>query len=189
MWDKWRKSCWVVVTACGVGVGGAVFAEPPATQPRQDTHDHKDHGHDHHDHDHDNTLVDRIKKHGSLNTFAALIAQAGLEEDLAHDPHTLFAPTDEAFSSLSEKDFDELLKPENAAKLKKLVLAHIVEEAVAAVDPGTSRTLKTAAGTELKLEAATDGRRSVNGTVLTKPPVAAENGAIYPVEQILPFGS
>jgi uncharacterized surface protein with fasciclin (FAS1) repeats len=60
-------------------------------------------------------------------TLVAAVKAAGLVETLkGSGPFTVFAPTNAAFDMLPKGTVDELLKPENKAKLTKILTYHVV---------------------------------------------------------------
>lgn len=60
-------------------------------------------------------------------TLVAAVKAAGLVETLEGDgPFTVFAPTNEAFAKLPAGTVDNLLKPENKAKLAAILTYHVV---------------------------------------------------------------
>jgi uncharacterized surface protein with fasciclin (FAS1) repeats len=60
-------------------------------------------------------------------TLVAAVKAAGLVETLKGvGPFTVFAPTNAAFDRLPKGTVDELLKPENKAKLIKILTYHVV---------------------------------------------------------------
>jgi len=64
---------------------------------------------------------------GIFNTLVAAVTAAGLVETLqGPGPFTVFAPTDEAFAKLPTGTVEELLKPENKAKLGAILTYHVV---------------------------------------------------------------
>lgn len=59
--------------------------------------------------------------------LVAAVKAAGLVETLsASGPFTVFAPTNQAFTRLPAGTVETLLKPENKAKLVKVLTAHVV---------------------------------------------------------------
>ena len=71
------------------------------------------------------TIVDVAAGNGSFNTLVAAVKAAGLVETLSSKgPFTVFAPTDAAFAALPKGTVESLLKPENKAKLVKLLTYH-----------------------------------------------------------------
>src|SRR5215218_1599512 len=64
---------------------------------------------------------------GKFNTLVAAVKAAGLVDTLkGPGPFTVFAPTDEAFAKLPAGALDDLLKPENKAKLQSVLTYHVV---------------------------------------------------------------
>jgi uncharacterized surface protein with fasciclin (FAS1) repeats len=60
-------------------------------------------------------------------TLVAAVKAAGLVETLkGAGPFTVFAPTNAAFDMLPKGTVDQLLKPENKAKLTKILTYHVV---------------------------------------------------------------
>src|SRR5258707_13286702 len=60
-------------------------------------------------------------------TLVAAVKAAGLVDTLsATGPFTVFAPTNEACAKLPPGTVDSLLKPENKAKLTKILTCHVV---------------------------------------------------------------
>lgn len=60
-------------------------------------------------------------------TLVAAVKAAGLVETLeSAGPFTVFAPTNEAFDKLPKGTVDELVKPENKAKLTGILTYHVV---------------------------------------------------------------
>ena len=60
-------------------------------------------------------------------TLVAAVKAAGLVDTLSGPgPFTVFAPTNEAFAKLPAGTVDNLLKPENKAKLTKILTYHVV---------------------------------------------------------------
>ena len=60
-------------------------------------------------------------------TLVAAVKAAGLVDTLSgKGPFTVFAPTNEAFAKLPAGTVDTLLKPENKAKLTKILTCHVV---------------------------------------------------------------
>ncbi|MEP7031116.1 MAG: fasciclin domain-containing protein, partial [Pseudolabrys sp.] len=60
-------------------------------------------------------------------TLVAAVKAAGLVDTLSgKGPFTVFAPTNEAFDKLPEGTVATLVKPENKAKLTKILTCHVV---------------------------------------------------------------
>lgn len=74
------------------------------------------------------TIMQNASKAAELSTLVSAIKAAGLEELLqGTGPYTLFAPNNEAFGELPKGTLENLMKPENKAKLKAVLEMHIVQ--------------------------------------------------------------
>jgi uncharacterized surface protein with fasciclin (FAS1) repeats len=72
-------------------------------------------------------IVETAVAAGSFKTLAAALGAADLVETMkGTGPFTVFAPTDEAFAKLPKGTVEELLKPENKAKLADILTYHVV---------------------------------------------------------------
>jgi uncharacterized surface protein with fasciclin (FAS1) repeats len=98
-------------------------------------------------------------------------------------PFTVFAPTDEAFAKLPAGTVEELLKPENKAKLVAILTYHVVPGKVMAADVKTMQA-NTVNGQELSIKVA-DGAVSVDNAKVVKTDVAASNGVIHIIDTVL----
>ena len=121
---------------------------------------------------------------GCFNTLVAAVRAAGLVETLqGAGPFTVFAPTDEAFAKLPKGTLEDLLKPENKAKLVAILTYHVVAGKVMAADVKTMKA-KTVNGKELEIVVA-DGGVTVNNAKVIKTDVAASNGVIHIIDTVL----
>jgi len=67
-------------------------------------------------------IVDTAVAAGSFTTLAKALQAADLVGTLKEKgPFTVFAPTDEAFAKLPQATLDDLLKPENKARLRRIL--------------------------------------------------------------------
>src|SRR5690348_6024499 len=74
------------------------------------------------------TIMQNLSKSADHTILVSLLKSTGLDKTLeGTGPYTLFAPTNEAFNELPKGQLDELKKPENAERLKKLLSYHIVQ--------------------------------------------------------------
>ena len=122
---------------------------------------------------------------GHFNTLAAAIKAAGLVDTLkGAGPFTVFAPTDEAFSKLPAGTVEDLLKPENKEKLRKILTYHVVAGDVTAKDVVKLQSAKTVEGGTLSIKAG-DGGVLVNDAHVIKTDIAASNGVIHVIDTVL----
>jgi uncharacterized surface protein with fasciclin (FAS1) repeats len=121
---------------------------------------------------------------GSFNTLVAAVKAAGLVETLQGDgPFTVFAPTDEAFAKLPAGTVEDLLKPENKAKLVAILTYHVVAGKVMAADVKTMKA-KTVNGQSLDVKVI-DGAVTVDNAKVVKTDVAASNGVIHVIDTVV----
>jgi uncharacterized surface protein with fasciclin (FAS1) repeats len=121
---------------------------------------------------------------GSFNTLVAAVKAAGLVETLqGPGPFTVFAPTDEAFAKLPKGTLEDLLKPENKAKLASILTYHVVAGKVMAADVKTSKA-KTVNGQSLDVKVS-DGVVTVDNAKVVKTDVAASNGVIHVIDSVV----
>src|SRR5512137_1592770 len=90
---------------------------------------------------------------GSFKTLVAAVKAAGLVETLqGKGPFTVFAPTDDAFAKLPAGTVEDLLKPENKAKLVAILTYHVVSGKVMSKDlAGKTTKTKSVEGADISI--------------------------------------
>jgi len=117
-------------------------------------------------------------------TLAAAVTAADLVETLQGEgPFTVFAPTDAAFAKI-QSDVDTLLKPENKAKLAKILTYHVVNGELMADDLEDGQELTTVEGSILEV-IVKDGEVTVGGAKVITADVEASNGVIHVIDTVL----
>ena len=120
----------------------------------------------------------------SAKTLAAAVTAAGLVETLkGAGPFTVFAPTDAAFSAI-QKDVDNLLKPENKAKLAEILTYHVVSGNAMAADLEDGQELTTVQGGKLKVAIKGD-KVMIGDAQVTLADVVASNGVVHVIDKVL----
>src|SRR3954471_14042131 len=100
----------------------------------------------------DKDVVDTAIAAGSFKTLAKALAAADLVTTLkGAGPFTVFAPTDEAFAKLPAATLDMLLKPENKAKLRRILTYHVVPGTVGAAQVVKMKSAKAVSGDTLAI--------------------------------------
>ena len=132
-------------------------------------------------------LVSVLKSAGNFKTFLKAVEAADLASTLQKPgPLTVFAPTDTAFSKMSSGTLDELLKPENKAKLVKLLSYHIASGKLTASELSKADEVKTLEGTEIDVEASTDGKTiEVDDAKILGSDIEASNGVLHAIDSVL----
>jgi uncharacterized surface protein with fasciclin (FAS1) repeats len=129
-------------------------------------------------------IVDVAKATRNVQTFNELLVTAGLVDTLkGKGPYTVFIPDDAAFKKLGQ-ELDNLKKPENKAKLQRMLKNHVVEgrKDIAAVKE--MKSLKTMAGDELKITVK-DEVVKIDKAELVANDMEASNGLIHVVDTCL----
>ena len=127
-------------------------------------------------------VVDTMIDAGRFTTFVAALDAAGLRSELAAKGRfTVFAPTDEAFTSLPAGAYDNLLK--DAGKLKAVLNYHIVSGHFMAGDL-KSGEVPTVQGTSLTAVVSSSDVR-VNEARVTKADIVASNGIVHAIDAVI----
>ena len=130
-------------------------------------------------------IVDTAVAAGQFKTLAAALKAAGLVETLkGAGPFTVFAPTDEAFAKLPKGTVEDLLKPENTAKLTAILTYHVVPGRVTAADVIKVKEAKTVQGSSIKVNAA-GGKVMVDNARVVKADIVASNGVIHVIDTVV----
>ena len=130
-------------------------------------------------------IVDTAVAAGQFKTLAAALKAAGLVETLkGKGPFTVFAPTDEAFAKLPQGTVENLLKPENKAKLTAILTYHVVPGKVMAADVVKLKEAKTVQGGSARISAM-GGRVMVDEAHVVKTDIAASNGVIHVIDSVI----
>jgi len=131
-------------------------------------------------------IVDTAVNAGQFHTLAAALKAAGLIETLkGPGPFTVFAPTDAAFAKLPAGTVDNLLKPENKAKLVQILTYHVVPGKIMSASLAGKKTdAKTVEGDDLSIDA-TMGGVTVNGAKVVSADVTADNGVIHVIDAVV----
>ena len=120
----------------------------------------------------------------SAKTLAAAVTAAGLVETLqGTGPFTVFAPTDAAFAAI-QKDVDNLLKPENKAKLSKVLTYHVVSGKAMAADLKDGQMITTVEGSKLKVSIK-NGKVMINNANVISADIPASNGVIHVIDKVV----
>jgi uncharacterized surface protein with fasciclin (FAS1) repeats len=130
------------------------------------------------------TIVDVASGNKNFSTLVKAVKAAGLVETLSGTgPFTVFAPTDAAFAALPKATLADLLKPENKAKLAKVLTYHVVSGTVLAKDvkPGS---VKTVEGSSVTIKAE-GGKVMVNDATVTQTDIKASNGVIHVIDKVI----
>ena len=130
-------------------------------------------------------IVDTAVKAGSFETLVTALKAAGLVETLkGPGPFTVFAPNDDAFAKLPKGTVEDLLKPENKAKLSSILTYHVVSGKVMSKDiAGKKTAAKSVEGSEISIDATKDVM--VDKAKVIKADIETSNGVIHGIDAVI----
>ncbi len=130
-------------------------------------------------------IVDTAVAAGTFETLVAAVTAADLGATLKGEgPFTVFAPTDDAFAKLPAGTVEDLVKPENKAKLAAILTYHVMSGKVMAADvDGQKLEPATVNGATLKVDGS-DGV-TVNGANVVTADIDCTNGVIHVIDTVL----
>ena len=132
-------------------------------------------------------IVDTAVAAGVFGTLAVAVGAAGLVDTLkSAGPFTVFAPTDAAFAKLPAGTVEELIKPENKAKLAGILTYHVVSGKVMASTVVTmdGQKVKTVNGQEVSIKVGADGVM-VDGAKVVTTDIECSNGVIHIIDSVI----
>jgi uncharacterized surface protein with fasciclin (FAS1) repeats len=154
-----------VLTLTAAVIAAVVLAVPAGAAPAQQKN-----------------IVQTAVAAGQFKTLATLLTKAGLAKTLATTgPYTVFAPTDAAFAKVPKSTLASLAK--NKAKLRAVLLYHVVKGSYPAAKVAAASKLTTLEGAALSVN--TMGGVKVGGAKVVKANVRATNGVIHVIDRVL----
>ena len=130
------------------------------------------------------TIVDIAVGNPDFSTLVTALKTADLVETLSgNGPFTVFAPTNAAFAKLPAGTVENLLKPENKAKLAAILTYHVVSGQVLAKDVVSLTSATTVQGGTVKINASKGVM--INDATVTATDVKGSNGVIHVIDTVL----
>jgi uncharacterized surface protein with fasciclin (FAS1) repeats len=128
-------------------------------------------------------IVETAVAAGKFDTLTTLLKQAGLVKALKGEArHTVFAPTDKAFSKVPKETLDALAK--DKAKLRAVLLYHVANGKLPAAKVVKRHSIRTLNGQRVHVRVR-DGKVFVGGARVVTPDIAASNGVIHVINKVL----
>jgi uncharacterized surface protein with fasciclin (FAS1) repeats len=128
-------------------------------------------------------IVQTAAAAGQFKTLVSLVKKAGLVGALSGPgPLTVFAPTDAAFAKVPAATLAAL--GANRAKLRAVLLYHVVKGSYTATKIEKLMSIKTLAGGSLPVHVSA-GKVYVGGARVITPNVTASNGTIHIIDRVL----
>ena len=132
------------------------------------------------------TLVDSLVGDTRFETLVAAVTAAGLADTLASGgPFTVLAPTDEAFDKLPDGLVADLLKPENAERLRDILLYHVLNSQVNSAAFNRLDRITPLLPQRLNVIVGDDGGLSVNNASVLEADQFSSNGVFHAIDTVL----
>jgi uncharacterized surface protein with fasciclin (FAS1) repeats len=130
-------------------------------------------------------IVDSARNEGSFNTFLMALQAVDPMVDYLKGagPFTVFMPTDQAFDALAPGTIQLLSKPENHARLKRIIKSHIVKGLHSSIELRTMLGVLTESGETLPL-LSNGSKLSANGATVLGRDIMCTNGIIHAVDSL-----
>jgi transforming growth factor-beta-induced protein len=129
------------------------------------------------------TIVQVAAGDARFTTLVKLVKAAGLAETLSSGSYTVFAPTDAAFAKVPKKTLAALAK--NKAKLKAVLLYHVVAGEVPASKVVKLKSAKTLNGASVKISVRGKTVRLNRTAKVVQADVMASNGIVHVINRVL----
>ena len=130
-------------------------------------------------------IVETAIAAGSFNTLVKAVIAAELVQTLkGKGPFTVFAPSDEAFSTLDSDILADLLKPENKDKLTGILTFHVLTGKVMSTDISGIIEATSVNGKKLTVKKSY-GNVFVNDAQVVSADIEADNGVIHVIDKVL----
>ncbi len=131
-----------------------------------------------------NSIVSIAAGADNLSTLVAALKAADLVSTLEGGPFTVFAPTNEAFAALPKGTVENLLKPENKAKLVKVLTYHVVSGRVESTDLKDGQKVKSVEGDKIDISV-NDTVIKIDDALVKSANIRATNGVVHLIDRVI----
>jgi len=121
-----------------------------------------------------------------LSALVAALSAAGIGDQLGREngPWTVFAPVNSAFTALPEGVVEELLQPQNRARLIDLLGLHVVPGRISSNELLTNQRARTYFGNKIEFSIE-NGQITVQGARIIASDIQASNGVIHLIDSVI----
>merc|ERR1719454_2814282 len=134
-------------------------------------------------------IVQLAEHTADLSTLVSALVAGDLADTLSSaGKFTVFAPTNEAFKALPPGTLDNLMKPENKAKLADILKYHVLPEQVLSTQLKSSQVVKTVEGKSVTVTKSAGKVRVGSPSDLKnviKADNLASNGVVHIIDGVL----
>ena len=129
-------------------------------------------------------LIDTIAKTDMFSVFSRLLGTSGAAEALSDGgDFTVFAPTNDAFGKIPDKQMNALVQEPRQTTLRELLSYHIVPRRLLASDLCPTLAAEALTGVEVRFR--DDRGLKVNDSGVQARNIEASNGVIHAIDQVL----
>jgi len=134
-------------------------------------------------------VMSTLRSSSQFSTFVKALDATNLASLLQKQPNiTVFAPTDAAFAALPPGELDKMMADKPG--LQKLLVYHLINARVDSTKiKGARGPVPSGAGDKIVLDGSTEGVLKAENATIIQADVAASNGLIQVVDQVLKPGS
>ena len=129
-------------------------------------------------------LIETIAGHDKFSEFSRLMGSSGANDAFSRDgDFTVFAPTNDAFQQISDKEMGYLMREENRPQLKAMLKYHVLPGRLSAADAADLRRSVNIAGQDVRFSNGDCIR--INGAALLDRNLEASNGLVHAIDAVL----
>jgi len=133
-------------------------------------------------------LIETIAKNDSFSTFSRLMGTSHANEAFsAGGDFTVFAPTNDAFGKIPDKQMDTLLNEPGQTSLKKLLSNHILPGKMFASNLSSKLSTPTITGSEIRIS--DSNGLKINESGVQARNIEATNGVVHALDTVLNLDS
>jgi uncharacterized surface protein with fasciclin (FAS1) repeats len=160
---SWSSNIMKLVTCITIVLAGSLFAHAANFSPEKN-------------------IIDNLSADASFTTLMKALQAADLIETLkGAGPFTVFAPNDAAFARLPKGMLDNLLKPENKARLASILTYHVMPGKFTAAEVEKMKQLDTVNGDQL-IFTVSGNIKAVDNAKVLQTDIACSNGLIHIID-------
>jgi uncharacterized surface protein with fasciclin (FAS1) repeats len=131
-------------------------------------------------------LIETIAKNDTFSTFSRLMGTSNANEAFSKGgDFTVFAPTNDAFGKIPDKQMNGLLNEPGQTSLKRLLSYHIVPGKLFASNLSAKLSTPTITGTEIRIS--DSHGLKINDSGVQARNIEAKNGVVHALDTVLDY--
>lgn len=131
------------------------------------------------------SIVELATGDKNLSTLVRALQAGDLVDTLkGKGPFTVFAPTNDAFDRLPDGTLEDVMKPENKAKLQDILKHHVVQGRQMSSKVAKQSTISPMDGSSLRIQSKGD-RVRIGDATIRQTDLEAGNGVVHVIDRVL----